>query len=226
MINYLHRMLDMLTGAYVYDDTERAKIGEPPVTNVGKLFSLHGGALQLLHAHADKVLLWDNIDYAQGKTLDRYGENFGVARQGTPDSFYRLLIKVKMLAQLSGGDIDTVIHAAAELLGVDTDKIDLDEIFPAKIWVYVDKDELTDESVELIELIWQMIHRIVAAGIWIKLWLRVYVRHEYDIIYNAGAAIEPMISAWQIQPNVNGEYNLYYSIAPVIRARVSAQPVS
>lgn len=53
--------------------------------------------------------VWDDLDNAKGAVLDRYGANFGVDRGGATDTVYRLLIKVKMIALMSGGDIDTII---------------------------------------------------------------------------------------------------------------------
>lgn len=230
MHNYLHRMLEMLTGAYNRDDVHRAKWGQPPETNIGKLFSLHASALNLTHDHTDKVLLWDNIDNAQGNVLDRYGENFGVAREGSPDAFYRLLIKVKMLSQLSGGDIDTVTRAAATLLDVKPEQVELEEIFPAKVWIYVDRDELGGETVQLIDLIWRMIHRIVAAGIWLKLLLRVYSRHRYNVLAHNGAMIETTAIAYppckMITQTSAPTYHVGAYITTTITARTQPMEVS
>jgi hypothetical protein len=186
-------MIDALTGAYNITDAERANWGKPPETNIGKLFSIYAGALRIVHEHSEKVLLWDDIDNASGRTLDRYGENFGVYRQGSPDIFYRLLIKVKMMAQLSGGDINTVLNAAATLLGAQTHEIGLEEVFPAKIWIYVDKDQLTVDTVRLIPLIWEMLHRIVAAGVWIRIVMLVYVTEKDTVYPNAGSIVYPRV---------------------------------
>ena len=101
---YLHTMLDMLTGAYNRDDVRNAYSSLPLETNIGRLFNTLAWGLELIHDQSDKILLWDDLDNAQGAVLDRYGENFGVARDGAPDAFYRLLIKVKMISLLSGGD--------------------------------------------------------------------------------------------------------------------------
>ena len=128
---YLHTMLDMLTGAYNRDDVRNAYSSLPLETNIGRLFNTLAWGLELVHDQSDKILLWDDLDNAQGAVLDRYGENFGVARDGAPDAFYRLLIKVKMISLLSGGDIETVINAAATLFDIEPEQVDLDEVFPA-----------------------------------------------------------------------------------------------
>ena len=44
-----------------------------------------------------------------------------------------------MIALLSGGDIDTIISAAASLFNVDVSEIEVRELFPAKIWIYAMK---------------------------------------------------------------------------------------
>ena len=57
-------MLDMLTGAYNRTDVQNANLGLPPETIIGKLFETFAWSLELVNYQSDKVLLWDNIDYA------------------------------------------------------------------------------------------------------------------------------------------------------------------
>lgn len=49
-----------------------------------------------------------NIDQATGKSLDYLGGNVGQLRQGEDDDLYRLLIKTRIIANLSNGDIPTI----------------------------------------------------------------------------------------------------------------------
>jgi len=207
--SYLRIMLDFLTGAYNRRDIQNTDKGRTPETNIGKLFSLAADSFDIIHSNAERVRAWDNIDNAKGAVLDRYGLNFGVARQGADDDFYRLLIKVKMLALLSGGDIDTVISAAASLFDVTPDMIELEELFPAKISVGVDEANLNMELYrtsfgitsfgfpsgyinsdlpnffDVIPLIMQMIKRIVAAGVGII--IKTYTKTETEPLYLAAA---------------------------------------
>lgn len=196
---YLHTMLDMLTGAYNRDDVRNAYSSLPLETNIGRLFNTLAWGLELVHDQSDKILLWDDLDNAQGAVLDRYGENFGVARDGAPDAFYRLLIKVKMISLLSGGDIETVINAAATLFDIEPEQVDLDEVFPAKVWIYVDEADLEAEKIDTAELIAGVMKRIVAAGIGMRLFLRTYRRNEATLYLNTGAAIS---SRMTIRPPV------------------------
>lgn len=161
-------MLEMLTGAYARKDIRNMEKGLPLETNIGRLFYLFGWGIDIIRDHAERIRLWDNMDNAQGAVLDRYGKNFGVRRDGTDDGFYRLMIKVKLLAQLSGGDIDTVIQASAALFGVTPEDIRLEEVFPAKIWIRIDEDLIDAEHMALIDLIAKLNKRILAAGVGMK----------------------------------------------------------
>ena len=116
---FLSKMLYALTSAYSRKDYDNVQLGLPLETNIGKLFSILAWGLETVEEQAELVRLWDDLDYACGSVLDRYGANFGVKRVSSDDRFYRLAIKVKIMAQLSGGDTDTVIRAAAMLLDVD-----------------------------------------------------------------------------------------------------------
>ena len=184
---YLHTMLDMLTGAYNRDDVRNAYSSLPLETNIGRLFNTLAWGLELVHDQSDKILLWDDLD------------NVGVARDGAPDAFYRLLIKVKMISLLSGGDIETVINAAATLFDIEPEQVDLDEVFPAKVWIYVDEADLEAEKIDTAELIAGVMKRIVAAGVGMRLFLRTYRRNEATLYLNTGAAIS---SRMTIRPPV------------------------
>ena len=138
---YLEKMLEMLTSAYTRRDLQNLRHNQPLETNIGKVFSLFASGLEIIRENAELVRLWDNIDNAEGAVLDRYGANFGVERGAASDGLYRILIRVKMIAQLSGGDDDTVIRAAGELLGVDFSDILLEDVFPAKKALYCLRDQ-------------------------------------------------------------------------------------
>lgn len=167
-------MLNALTSAYSRKDYDNVKRGSPVETNIGKLFSVLSWGLEQVNEQAELVKLWDDIDYARGKVLDRYGANFGVSRFGATDAFYRLAIKVKLLTQLSGGDIDTIINAAASLFEVDPDKIKLAENFPAKIAINVDEAYLKPETIDAVVDIAAMLKRMTAAGVGLITTLEAY----------------------------------------------------
>lgn len=186
MRNYLSEMLDALTSAYTRKDCDASKFKRSAETNIGKLFSVLAWGLDSVQAQAETIKLWDNIDLARGSVLDRYGANFGVKRFGADDTFYRLLIKVKMLSQLSGGDIDTVANAAATLLEIPAEKVTLREDFPAKVCLDVKEADLTPETLKNIVDIAAMIKRILAAGVGLIPTLQSYITVKGDVVIQNG----------------------------------------
>lgn len=192
---YLSKMLEYLTGAYAREDIRNDRHSLPLETNIGKLFGTLAWGFELIHESADRILLWDDIDNAQGEVLDRFGTNFGVKRGGADDAFYRLLIKVKMISLLSGGDINTIITAASSLFNVQPSDIEIKELFPAKVWIYVDEDILDAERLEAADLIAQLMKRIVAAGVGTRVFLRTYHAHRATIYHGIPTVIYNEIEA-------------------------------
>lgn len=176
-------MLYALTSAYTRKDYDNFKQGLPLETNIGKLFYILAWGLDSVQEQAELIKLWDDLDNAKGKVLDRYGANFGVQRVTSDDRFYRLAIKVKMMALLSGGDTDTVLTAAGTLLDVELSDVELEDVYPAKIALYVDMELLSQDRIELIEDIAYSIKRILAAGVGMRLYLRTYRTYRADLIF-------------------------------------------
>ena len=116
MNKFLSKMLYALTSAYSRKDYDNVQLGLPLETNIGKLFSILAWGLETVEEQAELVRLWDDLDYACGSVLDRYGANFGVKRVSSDDSFYRLARKVKIIAQLPGGETATGSRDEAHLL--------------------------------------------------------------------------------------------------------------
>lgn len=186
---YLIKMLDMLTGAYNRRDLQNVQKGRKLETNIGRLFALIAGGYEIIQENAELVRLWDDLENAEGAVLDRYGANFGVARGAASDALYRIFIRVKMIAQLSGGDWDTVIRAAGELLGVEYSDIFSESVYPAKIALYVDQDLLSQERIDIIDQIAYAIKRILVAGVGLRLYLRTYRTYRGNLEISYGAAV-------------------------------------
>ena len=199
---YLTQMLEYLTSGYNREDIRNSKHSLPLKTNIGKLFGTLSWGLELIHDSAERMVLWDNLDNARGAVLDRYGANFGVERNGATDAFYRLLIKVKMIALLSGGDIDTIIKAAANLFDVELSDIEIREVFPAKIWLYVDEDILSAERLEASPLIAELMKRIAAAGVGTRIFMKVRP-HARQKTYLGIGAVEMTETEARIRTNLN-----------------------
>lgn len=183
-------MLYTLTSAYSRKDYDNHQQGRPLETNIGKLFSLFAWGLDIVQENAELVKQWDDLEQAKGAVLDRYGGNWGVQRFSENDALYRLAIRVKILSQLSGGDTDTIIRAAADLLGVENHDVEFADVFPAKIALYVDWMLLTQERQDLIEPIAWAIKRIIASGVGMRLYVRTYHIFRCDLPVRRAGAME------------------------------------
>ncbi|MGL5435867.1 MAG: hypothetical protein ACRDBO_10785 [Lachnospiraceae bacterium] len=173
-MSFATQMLDMLTSAYDRTDIAQLEEGEQPQTVIGKLFALSGWGFDLFKDQADKVKLWDDLDQKQGRELDRYGKDFGVTRGGSTDEVYRLMIKVKTISLLASGNLDSVILATASLFGVDASDVEVDEIFPAKIYLYINEDRLDEAHKNIADAITGLLSRIKSAGVGIRIFYRTY----------------------------------------------------
>lgn len=235
MSNFLAKMLDALTSAYSRKDYDNQQQLLPLETNIGKLFSIFAWGLDSVQEQAELIRLWDDLDNARGSVLDRYGANFGVKRVSSDDRFYRLAIKVKMMALLSGGDTDTVIEAAGALLDVDLSDVEFEDVFPAKIALYVDLELLSQDRRDLIEPIAYAIKRILAAGVGMRLYLRTYHTFRSDLTLlqcgyaNAQVSAVPVsqdresIGEWNV--NYGGFTGAAFAPPPFSADRTAAMPV-
>lgn len=218
-------MLEMLTSAYIRSDIRNARNSLPPETNIGRLFYLIAEGFEIIYESAERVKMWDDLDNAQGVVLDRYGANFGVVRGSASDALYRIFIKVKMIAQLSGGDNDAIINAAAELLGVEYSDILLEDVYPAKIALYVDQTLLSEERLDLIEQIAYAIKRALLAGVGMRLYLRTYRTYRYDIPVHYGGAVMVRFKYDPIGQNREEDWTLNVTHGGAVAAVAAYHPV-
>lgn len=166
MIVLVLKMLEKLTGAYTKD----------PDSLIGKLFQLFASALWGVEDTLQVIAVWRGIDNAKGTTLDRMGRNFGVRRDGADDRFYRLMIKVKVTALLSGGDVDTIITATSVLFDIDPEQVEVVELFPAKCRVIMDEADIAPEYIAYAANTAPIIKRIMAAGVGKEIYFRTPVK--------------------------------------------------
>lgn len=153
---FLKKMLHELTTAYNRDED----------SNIGKLFQITAGVYESAFSSLEGVKDLRDINNAHGVTLDQIGRNWGVKRDGLDDDLYRVLILVKIISLINGGDIDTVINAAAVIFQVDHADIHLTEIFPAKIKVDAPYQAvMAVVDAESLRIVMRFIKRILAAGI-------------------------------------------------------------
>ena len=186
-MSFAEKMLEMLTSSYNRTDIQNLKEKQEPQTNIGKLFSLAGWGFDLIRDQTEKVRLWDDIDTMRGSTLTRYGDSFGVTRGEASDEILRIMIKVKIIAMLSSGDLDAIIWAAASLFDVAAEDVMVEEIYPAKVYLYIDEDKLDQEYKDIAGTIAALMKRIKAAGVGIRIFYKTYSGKEGRLY--AGTAI-------------------------------------
>lgn len=206
MRNYLSEMVYALTSAYDRKDYENLSQGISPQTNIGKLFSIFAWGLDFIHGQAELVKKWENIDYAQGSVLDRYGANFGVARGSANDTLYRLLIKAKMMAQLSGGEEEAMLKAVAEIFDTEYANIWLEDVFPAKKNLHVRRRDIPYDRLEMIGAIGYIVKRTMAAGVGLQM-----VVHLDPVLRNMGIGGKLADDARQAMPTVPDVLNFRHT---------------
>lgn len=128
-----------------------------------KLYYVLYGGFDEVFAALDEIRMSRDLDKAYGKTLDKIGTNVGQFRLDEDDDLYRQLIKVRIIANLSLGNIPTINKVLSVLtkdvyLGLREawDKTEYQNE-PAKIVVNLSRS-IENYPIELIE-------RIKSAGV-------------------------------------------------------------
>lgn len=195
------RMLEKLTTAY----------NKALESNIGKLFRLYGESNQKLEDTYALIASWRDIDKAKGRTLDRIGAAFGVARQAASDAFYRLMIKVKITALLSGGDVDTIIEATSVLFNIPMDQIEVRELFPAKCQVIIRERDLQPEYRQYEAQVVAIIRRIISAGIGKEVLFRILSEISSPLYVGAVQIMEISASIPPYTPDMQQEKMAVYT---------------
>lgn len=222
-MSFAESMLDMLTSAYNRTDKWELSAGRKPKTNIGKLFSLAGWGFDILKEQTEKVKLWDDIDYAQGTVLDQYGQNYGVVRGEASDEVYRIMIKVKILAMLAAGNLDTLIYSAASLFGVEAEDVCCDEVFPAKVYLYIDEDKLDDAHKNVAATIAELMNRIKAAGVGLRIFYKTYNVQRTEVYVGTAICMSTFLTALPepVNKDITKKTNLDVGVGTMICIAVS-----
>lgn len=87
------------------------------LSNISDVFEVIKSEVENLNDERLNVEKQDSIDNAKNVTLDKHGEIVGQNREGRNDVAYRKVIKVRLKANLSGGDIPTINEVGEVLVG-------------------------------------------------------------------------------------------------------------
>lgn len=156
-------------------------------SNIGKLIQLVAEQIDKLHATNKRINDWRDIDQAEGKALDELGRDVGELRLQRSDALYRDGIKTKIKANLSKGDIETIIELALVYFGSDLIKLD-------EAWTLDRYDNepaalvLSFEDSQLIENVpFKALERVIAGGVRLYMELRqteqeIQIQTDYEEI--------------------------------------------
>lgn len=185
--------------------------------NLKLYYVLYGGFDEVYRA-LDEIRASRDLDKAYGKTLDRIGANVGQFRLDEDDDLYRQLIKVRIIANLSLGNIPTINKVLSVLtkdvyLGL-REAWDKSEYHnePAKIVVNLSRST-ENYPIELIE-------RIKSAGVRV---LTEVLKYYDNDLYVAGLRRRHMHMVYkQYEPTeINSKLDAYvagYLISTVIES--------
>lgn len=158
MDNVLDKLIGRLTGVY----------NKKPGSNVHKLMQLTAHHIQENEDLYKKISDWRDIDQAEGKVLDRVGQNVQQYRGQLPDETFRVLIKAKIKRGLSDGSVDTLIDFISFVLQVDPTDVWVRELWPegkhATIHVTTPADAIVATGLTLNQF-GRLINEIVVAGV-------------------------------------------------------------
>jgi hypothetical protein len=152
------RLLERLTDA----------VNKKPGSNVEKLMSLVAHHIQENEDTLTQIGEWRDIDTAQGAVLDRIGRNVQQERGQASDEVYRILIKSKIMRNLSDGSINTLIEFLSFILQIDKTQIQIREQWqeglPANIHVNVPSDAIMPTGLTLTQF-GRLVNLVVAIGV-------------------------------------------------------------
>lgn len=98
-----------------------------PDSNISKLLALFSEDMNQIHEVNETVRTWRDIDRAEGTTLDLIGSDVRLTRGPADDPAYRILLKAKIIRNLSDGTVDGIINAIAMTLSEQPDSVQIVE---------------------------------------------------------------------------------------------------
>lgn len=105
-----------------------AALSNDPGSNNAKLLSVLADDMVDMQDLINQVNLWRDITNAKGGWLDKIGTDWGVARNGFDDDFYRFMIRTKQLQRQVDGSYNSIIKLIAESLGANYSEINVEPV--------------------------------------------------------------------------------------------------
>ena len=96
-------------------------------SNNAKILEIEAAELTKIRKDLSDVETILDLENATGKTLDLYGLRVGQARGEATDEQYRVMIKAKVMRNLSNGSLPSVLEALSVTFGCDKSEIQINE---------------------------------------------------------------------------------------------------
>lgn len=124
--------------------------------NLDKLLQMLISEIQLAENEINEIYTFRSVQTASGAQLDILGDIVGINREGRTDADFRAAIVIQ-IAVNNGGGQESVLAA---MLGNLTDAtvIDIWEVFPAGLDIFINSDDLTLSTI-------QSLRRAIAATV-------------------------------------------------------------
>ena len=164
----LNKLLDRLTDNY----------NKSPDGNIGKWYQIITRELEEVERAFKDIKEYQDMDKAVDRTLDHIGKNVLEYRNTADDNLYRLLIKTKIIANLSKGDIETINEVASVLLG--DGFIGISETWNDSSYNNEPAGLVLKMKNKANTLPFSAIDRVIAGGVGIK-WVLEFKQDESDI---------------------------------------------
>lgn len=174
------------------------------------LYDLGYGTVNDLLQTAQDVRESRDIDKAYGKTLDYIGANVGQLRAGESDEIYRLLIKTKIISNLSSGDIPTINEVSKVLLGDTFNGVS--EAWYQDEWGNEQAAIVFDLNPEFGALPYEVLERTIAGGVGIK-WIITFKSEGHQLFIGNFLLTGENITIYpKVLKEPNLETTLYYGM--------------
>lgn len=188
-------------------------------TNTEKLYYVLYNDSKDLKQAFDSVRDSRNIDKAEGQTLDLIGANVGQFRIDEDDELYRLLIKTRIIANLSKGDIPTINQVSSVLMKEMF--LGLEEVWSSGYFPEPAAFSLKLDN-EIKQIPYELIKRIKSAGV--KVFFQFSYEHNLSFgMYGQQSRHSTMLPADFITDYRN---DMYFSYYPIITRLIKTKAIN
>lgn len=195
-------------------DISEGDPGDPEYTKWDGFLDTMGEEFERVEYARSEATLARFVDHAQSGALDKIGSLVDTPRRhDEPDRLYRARLKMELRVQTSGGTIEEMKEAVANILRAPPSRIRIDETFPedpASFRLGIPRSEVEDANLQIDELV-DIVRRTKAAGVEVFGILRGGFTHRslmdfQNDINSPNRGYGQLDPAGNIREDIGGEY--------------------